>query len=537
MSLRSLLAIGVTLGMAASAPAWSQTLVVCTEASPAMMNPQLTMSGTVFDVAAQIYDQLVEMEQGTSKLVPALAESWTISPDGRTYTFKLRHGVKWQSNQAFTPTRDMNADDVVFSFRRQTDKTDPWYSVGGASYDEWNALLAGRVSAVTKVDDYTVRFDLSESVAPLLGILSMPSFAVFSAEYAAKMMQAGTPDLLDANPIGTGPFSMVRYQRDSNVRMRAFEQSWVKQAGRTDRTPGVQNLVFTITPDPAVRLAKLRANECQVARYPNPADFPAIRANPDLSLVSLPMAAMGYIGFKNDAPPFDKKEVRQALAEAIDMKSLVAAVFEGTGEPTGALISPSLWGHNPDVKPYPYDPAHARKLLEEAGYKDGFKTQVYAIPVARPYMPNGRKAAEMIQADWAKIGVKADIVTYEWGEYLKRVRAGEAPVGMLGGSWDYPDPSQLVYGYWACPDGKLRPGNWPRWCNAPFSDLVARANTLTDQNERAKLYVQAQQIFHDEVPGVLFANTAAFAAIRKSVVGFKPHLMGGQPYTGISVTP
>jgi dipeptide transport system substrate-binding protein len=264
----------------------------------------------VFDVASQIYDQLIEMRRGSSELMPGLAQSWTIAPDGKSYTFKLRHGVKWQSNKLFTPTRDMNADDVVFSFHRQMDKSYPWYSIGGASYDEWIALLAGRVTAVTKVDDYTVRFDLSEPVAPLLGILSMPSFAIFSVEYAAKMQQAKTPELLDSNPIGTGPFILVRYIRDSEVRFRAFKDTWAKQAGVLDRVADVENLVFAIASDPAVRLAKLRANECQVARYPNPADLSAMRADPTLSVVSMPVASEGYIGFKNDAPPFDKKQER-----------------------------------------------------------------------------------------------------------------------------------------------------------------------------------------------------------------------------------
>ncbi|CAH2598608.1 Dipeptide-binding protein [Rhodovastum atsumiense] len=530
-------AAGLALGLAAPAARAASTLVVCTEASPAVLNPQLSTANTVFDVGAQIYDELVETERGGSVIQPALAESWSTAPDGLSVTFHLRRGVKFHANKSFTPTRDLTATDVVFSFNRMLDPNHPFHRIGGLSYDEWDSLLRDRVNAVVAVDDHTVRFDLKEPVASLLGILSMQSFAIFSAEYAEKLLAAGTPERLDSEPIGTGAFSFVRYQRDTDLRFRAFPQHWAKQARLPDRVAQVESLVFTIVPDPAVRLAKLRAGECHIARYPNPADFDAIRANPQLRLASGKMASIGYIAFRSDRPPFDKREVREALAMAIDLKSLVASVFQGVGEPTGALIPPVLWGHNPGVRPRPYDPAAAKAKLVQAGYPEGFRTQIWAIPVARAYMPNGRRAAEMIQADWAKIGVQAEIVTYEWGEYLRRVRSSEAPVGMLGGSWDYPDPSQLVYGYWACPGGKPRPGNWSRWCNAAFSDLVSRANVVSDPVERTKLYQQAQEVFAEDVPAVLFADTPAFSAVRSNVVGYKVHVLGGTPFTGITLRP
>ena len=374
-----LAAAAVALGLPAARAA---TLVVCTEAAPTVLNAQLSTANTVFDVAAQVYDELVETARGGS-------ESWNVAPDAMSATFKLRHGVKFQSNAKFTPTRDMNADDVVFSFHRMMDKTDPYYTVSGGTYDEWDALLRDRVKAIEKVDEYTVRFELKEPVAPLLGILSMQSFAILSAEYGQAMLAAKTPEQLDTNPIGTGAFSFVRYARDSDVRFRAFPQGWAKAAGLDDRVAKVDQLVFAITPDPAIRLAKLRAGECQIARYPNPTDFASIKADPQLELASGPLASMGYIAFRSDKPPFDKQAVREALATAIDVKSLVDVVFQGTGTPTGALISPSLWGHDDHVAPRRYDPAAAKAMRAQAGYPDGFKTQIWAIPVARAYMPNG----------------------------------------------------------------------------------------------------------------------------------------------------
>jgi dipeptide transport system substrate-binding protein len=297
----------------------------------------------------------------------------------------------------------------------------------------------------------------------------------------------------------------------------------------------VDQLVFSITPDPAVRFAKLRAGECQVARYPNPADIEAMRHTPNVVVQESTIASLSYLSFKTDKKPFSDLKVRQALAMAIDLNSLVKAVYQGSGSPAAAIVSPGLWGHNKDLKPYPYDPAKAKALLAEAGYPDGFETDLWAIPVARAYMPNGRRAAEMIQADWAKIGVKAKIVTFEWGEYLRRVRLGEADVAMTGGTWDYPDPSQMMVGL-TC-ESLAAGRNIPHWCNRTYSDMVNKANVLTDPAERAKLYIAAQKVFHDDLPGLIFADARAFVGVRKNVQGFKLHFLGGQPFGGVSVKP
>ena len=223
----------------------------------------------------------METRIGSSDIVPGLAESWTISPDGLRYIFKLRHGVKFQSNAAFKPTRDFNADDVVFSFQRMFDTANPYNKVGGGNYQLFAGLIEPSLKAVTKIDDDTVQFELKTALAPLITSLSVQPFSISSAEYAAAMLKAGTPEQLDIAPIGTGPFALDRYQRDSTIRFRAFDGFWGKTA-QPERAPKVDNLVFSITRDPAVRFAKLRANECQIARYPNPADRALMRAAPGI---------------------------------------------------------------------------------------------------------------------------------------------------------------------------------------------------------------------------------------------------------------
>ena len=527
----ALLAGALLAGTAAHANA-ANTLVVCTEASPNALNAQLSTANTSFDVSEQTSDRLIEMQTGGSALVPGLAESWSISDDGLRYTFKLRHGVKWQSNALFKPTRDFNADDVVFSFTRMQDPQNPFYKSANGTFPMYQDLLSDPLQSVTRTADDTVVFQLKHAFSPLLSTLTVQALSIVSAEYGASLMQSNKLGELDSNPIGTGPFQLVQYQKDAVIRFRAFPDFWGIKAG-SDRAPKVDNLIFSITPDASVRFAKLRTNECQIARYPNPADLPAMRANPDLAVQDATIAALDYIRFKTDMVPLNDKRVRQALAQAIDLDDLVKAVYQGSGTPTAAMVPPALWGHDAGAKPYPYDPAAAKKLLADAGYPNGFKLDLWAIPVVRAYMPNGRRAAEMIQADWAKIGVQANIVTYEWGEYLKRVRQGEGDVVMLGGTWDYPDPSEIMLGF-TC-DAIKTGGNSGHWCNQSFSDAVNKANLVTDLNQRAALYVTAQEAFHDDVAGVLFADVKASVALRKNVQGFKLHFLGGQPFGGTSI--
>src|ERR1039458_8081876 len=151
MQTSRLMALGLLLVLGMSA-ARADTLAVCTEASPDALNAQLSTANTSFDVSEQIADRLVEMQIGGSELVPGLAESWTISPDGLTYTFKLRHGVKWQSNASFKPTRDLNADDVVFSFTRMFDKSNPFYQSANGNFPEFVDLVAPNLQSIDKID-------------------------------------------------------------------------------------------------------------------------------------------------------------------------------------------------------------------------------------------------------------------------------------------------------------------------------------------------------------------------------------------------
>jgi len=510
--LRTLLLAGAAVLSLSAAQA--KTLVYCSEGSPENFNPQLNTTGTTFDATHPVYGRLVEFKPASVEIEPGLAERWDVSEDGKTVTFHLRHGVKWQSNAAFKPTREFNADDVLFSFNRMAREDHPYHKVSGGSYDYWGDLgLNTLVESMDKVDDYTVRVVLKTPNAPFVSDMAMEFASILSAEYGAALMKAGKPEQIDQVPIGTGSFSFVAYQRDATVRYRRFDDFWGEKAH-------LDALVFSINKDPAVRLAKLRANECQVSAYPAPADLPGIRSDAALQLMDQPGLNVGYLAFNVTKKPFDDKRVRQAINMAIDRKAILDAVYLGAGEPARNLIPPTVWSWDKDVPFYSFDPAAAKKLLADAGFPDGFETELWAMPVQRPYNPDARRIGELMQADLAKVGIKARIVSYEWGEYRKRVQQAEHTMAELGWTGDNGDPDNFFVPLSGCAAARIGGGSSTKWCNKEFDDLVNKAVTLTDKGERTKLYEQAQVLMHEEAPYFLIAHSVAFQPMRKEVLNY-----------------
>ena len=514
-------ACAAVLAGAAAPPAQAKTLVYCAEGSPENFNPMLNTTGTTFNANLPIYNRLTEFRAGTTEVQPGLAEKWDVSADGKTFTFHLRHGVKWHSNKNFKPTRDFDADDVIFSFERQWKDSNPYHKVSGGGYDYFGDMNFPKLlQSIEKVDPYTVRFTLAEPQAPFLADLAMDFASIQSKEYADALLKLGKPELIDQDPIGTGPFEFVAYSKDSTIRYRAFPGYWGPK-------PHLDALVFAIAKDPAVRLAKLRANECQIAVYPNPADLDSIRKDPKLQMLSQPGLNIGYLAFNNTKKPFTDKRVRQAINMAIDKKSILTAIYQGSGEPAKNLIPPTMWSYNKSIQDWPYDPAKAKALLAEAGFPDGFETTLWAMPVQRPYNPDARRMAEMMQADLAKVGIKATIVSYEWGEYRKRVQSGsEHDAALLGWTGDNGDPDNFFAPLAGCEAARPGGGSASKWCNQDFQALIDKAVVTNNQAERAKLYEQAQVIMHEEAPFFLVAHSVVFLPMTKNVVNFKQSPFG-----------
>ncbi|HYB08740.1 MAG TPA: ABC transporter substrate-binding protein [Alphaproteobacteria bacterium] len=529
---RHLLAAGLGLAAAVTFATGGQakTLVYCSEGSPENFYPAINTTGTSFDASArQIYNRLVEFKMGTTETEPGLAQSWDVSPDGLTYTFHLRKGVKWQTTKNFKPTRDFDADDVIFSFDRQSNKDNPYFKVTSDNHTYYNDMdMPKIVKSIEKVDANTVRIVLNVPNAPFLANMAMDFASISSKEYADAMMKAGKPETVDQEPVGTGPFALESYQKDAQIRYKANPTFW---RGK----PKIDGLVFAITPDASVRFAKLKSGECNVMPYPAPADIPAMKSDPKLTVYEQAGLNIAYLAFNTTKKPFDDKRVRQALNMAINKKAIIDAVYLGTGIPAKNPIPPSMWSYNDAVKDYPYDPAQAKKMLADAGYPNGFESDLWYMPVQRPYNPNAKRIAELMQADLAKVGVTAKLVTYEWGEYRKRLQAGEAMMAQFGWTGDNGDPDNFLYTLLGCAAAPVGGGNAARWCYKPFDDLVVQAQQTSDIKKRTELYKQAQVIFKEEAPWYTIAHGVQTAATTKNVEGFKLSPLGYHDFSEVSL--
>ncbi len=508
--------------------ALAKTLVYCSEGSPENFNPQINTTGTSFDTAYPVFNRLVEFKPGTTEIMPSLAESWDVSDDGLNYTFHLRHGVKFHARGDFSPTRDFNADDVIATFNRMWKKDDPYSAVSGGAYDYFNDMgMPDLLSAITKVDDYTVKFTLSKPESPFIANLGMDFAAIHSKEYMDAMMKAKTPEKVDQEPIGTGPFIWASYKKDDRIIYNA-NVNYFRGKQPIDR------LVFSITPDQATREARLEAGECDVIPYPNPADIAKLKANPDLQVLEQEGLNVGYLAMNVQKPPFDNVKVRQAINMAIDKDSILAAVYQGAGTAAKNPIPPTIWSYDNDIQAYPYDPEKAKAMLAEAGVTD-LKTDLWYMPVQRPYNPDAKKMAELMQSDLAKVGITAELKTFEWGEYRKRLQAGEHMMGMLGWTGDNGDPDNFMGVLLSCGSAREGGQNVAKWCNEDFTKLIDEAKATSDVAKRTELYKQAQVIFHDQAPWVPIAHSLVSMPMSKKVKGYKVHPLGTHIFEGVDI--
>lgn len=513
---------------ALASPAAAKTLVYCSEGSPEGFDPALYTSGTTFDASSRaIYNKLVEFSPGTTTIVPGLAESWSVSDDGLEYTFNLRSGVKFHSNDMFTPSRDFNSEDVVFSFERQRLADHPYNQVSGGTWEYFGGMsMPDLIKEVVAVDDMTVKFVLNRPEAPMIANLAMDFASILSAEYGQAMLDAGTPEMLNQAPIGTGAFEFVAYQKDAVIRYSAHDEYW---AG----APAIDDLVFAITPDNSVRYQKLQAGECHVMPYPNPADIQAMKDDPNITVMEQEGLNVGYLAYNSTQPPFDNANVRKALNMAIDKQAIIDVVFQGSAVIAKNPIPPTIWSYNDAIVDDPYDPEGAKAMLEAEGVTD-LSMKIWAMPVQRPYNPNARRMAELMQADFAKVGVDVEIVSFEWGEYLSRSRELDRDGAvLLGWTGDNGDPDNFLAVLLGC-DG-VENSNRAQWCYEPFDDLIQQAKVVSDVAERTRLYEEAQVIFKEQAPWATIAHSVVFMPMVNGVKGYTIDPFGGHIFSNVDI--
>ncbi|MFC0709540.1 ABC transporter substrate-binding protein [Azorhizophilus paspali] len=500
------------------------SLVVCTEASPEGFDVVRYNSLTTTNASADVLmDRLVEFDPQSGQLQPGLARSWQVSTDGLVYEFRLREGVAFHHTPWFSPSRTLNAEDVLFSFQRMLDPGHPWHRSAPSGYPHAQSMQLGElIRKVEAVDPLHVRFTLARPDATFLATLSMGFASIYSAEYAARLLAAGTPEKLDSQPVGTGPFVLKRYQKDALVRYLANPDYF---AGK----PAVDGLVLAITPDANVRLQRLRRGECQIALSPKPQDVRAAQNDPSLAVAATPAFMTAFVALNTQHPPLDRAAVRQAINLAFDRTSYLKAVFENSAQPAQGPYPPTTWSYASDLPGYPHDPARARELLAGVGLTGGLKTTIWTRPGGSLLNPNPTFGAQLLQADLAQIGIQAEIRVIEWGELIRRAKAGEHDLLFMGWAGDNGDPDNFLTPQFAC--ASVESGlNFARYCDPKLDRLIAEGKRSGDQAERTRLYEEAQKLIHEQALWIPLAHPTAAVLLRKGVEGYRANPFGRQDF-------
>lgn len=489
-----------------------QVLVFGRGADSVSLDPAIVTDGESFKVTQNLFETLLNFGEQDTTIHPGLAKEWQVSDDGLTYTFQLQEGVKFHDGT------DFNAEAVVKNINR-------WKGGTEEDFYYFNSMFKAEgadVIADVKADgDYTVVFTLSRPQAPFLKNLAMSPFGIASP---TAFEAAG--DKFGDNPVGTGPFKFTEWKRNDSITIEKNADYW--QQG----LPKLDKVIFRSIPDNSARLNALTAGDIDLADGINPSDGKTVEGNADLQLIERPSMNIGYLGLTNTRPPFDNKLVRQAVNYAINKQAIVDAFFEGRAQVAANPMPVSISGYNEAIEPYPYDPEKAKSLLAEAGY-DGKEIELWAMPVPRPYMPDGAKVAEVIQKNLEDVGIKSKIVTFEWATYLEKAKNGEADAFMLGWTGDNGDADNFIYTL--LDKDNIGSNNYAYYSNDEVHDLLIKAQSETDENVRNDLYKKAQEIIHEDAPWVPLAHSTPLLAAKAGVKGFLPHPTGSDKLDNVSI--
>lgn len=487
VALGALLLFGVRLPAAGESPRQGGTYHFSLGPSdPPSLDPAHVTDTTSHSVVSELFDGLVEFDR-EMRIRPAIAERWEVSPEGRTYRFFLRKGVRFQNG------REVNAEDFRYSFLRvldpRTKSERTWIldRLEGAA-----DLLAGRAADLRGIrvqDRYTLELRLAEPFAPFLALLAYPAAMVVPRE---EVERAG-PDF-SARPVGTGPFRLTEWRRDDHLVLTANPDYF---RGR----PHLDRIAFRIIPDELTRLQEFKAGNLHHTDVPAGL-YRTIAADPSLKsrLHSQSILGIQAVRLNVEVPPFTGNvKLRQALNYAVDKAAFAGVIMEGRVQPATGILPPGMPGHSGTVAGYPFDRRRARQLLAEAGFPDGKGLPLLTLHYNTSL--TNRRLAEFVQAQLAEVGVKVELAALDWPAYLKLVDAGQTQMHRMGWIADYPDAENFLTVLFHSRNIGAR-GNTSRYRNPQVDALLDRADRATAEAERGRLYQQAERLIVEDAPWI-----------------------------------
>ena len=458
------------LAVAATTALAKDDITVALQLEPPHLDPTSAAAGAIDSVLyTNVFEGLTRF-MGDGSVVPGLAESWEISEDGLTYIFKLREGVTFHDGSA------MDAEDVKFTLDRIN------------AEDSANAqkALYSAISEVTVIDPQTVEVKLSEPNGNMLFNLAWGDAVIVAPESIETIKQT---------PIGTGAFKFENWNQGDKITLIRNDDYW-------GEAPALASATFKFISDPTAAFASVMAEDVDVfAGFPAPENIPQFEADPRFQVLIGSTEGETILSINNKREPFDNVKVREAVAHAIDRQAIIDGAMFGYGTPIGTHFAP----HNPDyvdlTEMSAYDPEKSKALLAEAGFPDGFETTLHLPPPSY-----ARRGGEIIAAQLAEVGIKAQITNVEWAQWLETVFKGK-DFGLSIVS--HTEPMDInIY---------ANPDYYFQYDNAEFQSLIAEFNKTADPAARSEMLAKAQQtIAEDYVNGYLFQ--LAFPTIAKAGV-------------------
>ncbi|CUH95807.1 putative D,D-dipeptide-binding periplasmic protein DdpA [Propionispora sp. 2/2-37] len=473
----------------------NDTLVVGMSLDLATLDPAVTMDNASWKITYPCYDRLVKYKivdgKSSTEVEPMAAESWNVSEDGREWTFKLRQDIEFHDGSP------LNAQAVKFSFDRLL-------KLHKGPSDYFPTL-----KSVEVVDDYTVKFVMDKPFPPFLYTLATNAASIINPKV---MEQEKDGDLASAylgeNTMGSGAYNLKEWNRGQNMKLEATKGYWGGE-------PALKTVLIQFIKDPSAQRLQLENGDIDIAESIPVDQLEQLKNNDKIQILESPSLNVSYVYLNNKKSPLDNVKVRQALNYAVDYDGMIQGAIKGKGIQLKAPIPQGLWGYDPKVKGYSTNLEKAKQLLSEAGFGQGLTLKL----LYSDYKNFWDNEALILQDNLSKIGVKLELEKIAWATLRDKVDRGDFDLCLGAWSPDYADPHMFMT-YWY--DSRMHglAGNRAFYKNDAVDKLLRQAEEVSDQQERIKLYQQAQQQVLEDAPYILLFQSNAMTALRKNVQGF-----------------
>lgn len=505
--------LSVSCAFAAETPAYGGVARWHEVANPPMLDPHMATDTTSSRTYILMFDTLVANSDDGQQIVPSLAESWSASPDGKVWTFKLRKGVHFhKATEGGKATanggREVTAADWKWSFERMIrdksprayfiDMVDGYQEMADGKAKEWRGIKA--------LDKYTLQFTLKEPFAPFVSVLAYQALCVVPKEDVAKHGKD-----FKFHPVGTGPFTFESWKQDQRVVTKRNPNYWRKDsAGK--QLPYLDGVEIVVIPESTVAWEEFKKGNIDLMRDVPERQVGEARKMLGDNFLYLPQPGIYYFGFNMNKEPFKgNKKLRQAMNYAIDRERMNNLVMEGLFTPATGVMPPSMPGFNKNLKGYTYNPEKAKQLMAEAGYPNGLKVTMQVNQSAR-----NKAVAEAAQAQLAELGIDMEIKLVDWGVHLDMLDRGECDMYRMGWVVDYLDPDNFLFVNLSSRNPGIK-GNYSFYKNAEVDRLLDEARVITDQKKRIEMYQKAEEIIVDEAPWMFLLYYGNWVATQKHV--------------------